>query len=177
MAAAEAVAAAMHAVLPGIDANDEKKTRAVFRFYCLVLSSIGELKVDLPTAYGSFSKLPKFFWQCKMPFRNAVLEIRKSLLPHHISGFHKEEQVPLQLAYYWLQSDTSGLPLFKEEWLDDLLARIFELLRNLDSPETRSDLSVSGQPGGHTEVQSFLLNDDCMFRYFAQPSEAANTRA
>ena len=57
VAAAEAVAAAMHAVLPGIDANDERKTRAVFRFYCLVLSSIGELKVlfyslqDLPQAF------------------------------------------------------------------------------------------------------------------------------
>ena len=63
-----------------------------------------------------------------------------------------------------LQNDTSGLPLFKEEWLDDLLSRIFELLQNLHSPDTRSDLSVSGQTGGHTEVQSFLLNDDCMFR-------------
>lgn len=35
----------MTAVLPGIDANDEKKTRAVFRFYCVVLASVGGLEV------------------------------------------------------------------------------------------------------------------------------------
>ena len=44
-AAAEAIAAAMHATLPGIDANDERKTRAVFRLYCMVLVSVGPLDV------------------------------------------------------------------------------------------------------------------------------------
>lgn len=44
VAAAQAVAGAMNAVLPGIDANDERKTRAVFRFYCVILASVGELK-------------------------------------------------------------------------------------------------------------------------------------
>lgn len=47
-AAAEAVAAAMNATLPGIDANDERKTRAVFRFYCMVLASTGMFDVSNP---------------------------------------------------------------------------------------------------------------------------------
>jgi hypothetical protein len=37
------VAEAMMAVLPGIDANDEAKTAAVFQFYTAVLSSIPHL--------------------------------------------------------------------------------------------------------------------------------------
>ncbi len=45
-AAAEAVAAAMNATLPGIDANDEGKTRAVFRFYCMVLATTSSLAVS-----------------------------------------------------------------------------------------------------------------------------------
>lgn len=47
-AAANVLAAAMMAVLPGIDANDEPKTLAAFRFFCIVLSSVGELSVRLP---------------------------------------------------------------------------------------------------------------------------------
>ena len=49
-AGGEAVAAAMMATLPGIDANDPSKTLACFRFYCMVLSSIGMLQVRLPSA-------------------------------------------------------------------------------------------------------------------------------
>lgn len=40
-AGAQAVAAAMMATLPGIDANDPRKTLACFRLYCVVLSSVG----------------------------------------------------------------------------------------------------------------------------------------
>ena len=32
------------ATLPGIDANDPRKTLACFRFYCIVLSSVGMLQ-------------------------------------------------------------------------------------------------------------------------------------
>jgi hypothetical protein len=38
----------MMAVLPGIDANDEQKTLVAFRFFCIVLSSVGELSVRAP---------------------------------------------------------------------------------------------------------------------------------
>ena len=47
VAGGEAVAAAMMATLPGIDANDPSKTLACFRFYCMVLSSVGTLQVGL----------------------------------------------------------------------------------------------------------------------------------
>ena len=47
-AGAQAVAAAMMATLPGIDANDPRKTLACFRLYCVVLSSVGILQVWLP---------------------------------------------------------------------------------------------------------------------------------
>lgn len=44
----EVLADAMMALLPGLDANDERKTCAVFRFYTIVLSSIPGLKVRIP---------------------------------------------------------------------------------------------------------------------------------
>lgn len=37
----------MMATLPGIDANDPPKSLAAFRFYCCVLSTVGELPVGL----------------------------------------------------------------------------------------------------------------------------------
>ncbi len=45
-AGAQAVAGAMMATLPGIDANDPRKTLACFRFYSVVLSSVGTLKAS-----------------------------------------------------------------------------------------------------------------------------------
>ena len=39
---------AMNATLPGIDANDEAKTLACFRFYCSALSCMGQLEVQHP---------------------------------------------------------------------------------------------------------------------------------
>lgn len=63
-----------------------------------------------------------------------------------------------------MQGEAIGLPLYTEEWVEDLLARIFDLLTNVDSPETRSDLSVNGNPGVNHDCQSFLLNDNCMYR-------------
>ena len=44
--AGEFVAGAMMATLPAIDANDPPKTLASFRFYCMVLSSVGTLQVS-----------------------------------------------------------------------------------------------------------------------------------
>ncbi len=43
------MAAAMEALLPAVDANDEAKTLAVFRFFCLVLSSVPSLEACLLT--------------------------------------------------------------------------------------------------------------------------------
>ncbi len=41
------VAGAMEALLPAVDANDEAKTLACFRFFCIVLSSLPRLEVML----------------------------------------------------------------------------------------------------------------------------------
>jgi hypothetical protein len=54
----QVIAEAMMAVLPGIDANDEAKTAAVFQFYTAVLSSIPALhgaaeEEDAAPVYGS----------------------------------------------------------------------------------------------------------------------------
>jgi hypothetical protein len=55
----QVIAEAMMAVLPGIDANDEAKTAAVFQFYTAVLSSIpalhgaAEEEDDAAPVYGS----------------------------------------------------------------------------------------------------------------------------
>lgn len=43
--AALLVAGALQALLPAVDANDEAKTLAVFRFYCVALSSVPRLEV------------------------------------------------------------------------------------------------------------------------------------
>ena len=45
----------MMAMLPGIDANDPPKSLAAFRFYCCVLSSVGQLPVGtvVGTAVGT----------------------------------------------------------------------------------------------------------------------------
>lgn len=41
----------MMATLPGIDANDPRKTLACFRLYCVVLSSVGTLQVQVSQGY------------------------------------------------------------------------------------------------------------------------------
>lgn len=45
VAAGEFLASAMMALLPGIDANDEHKALAVFRFYTVLLSSLPTIEV------------------------------------------------------------------------------------------------------------------------------------
>ena len=48
------MAGAMEALLPAVDANDEAKTLACFRFFCVVLSSVPSLEVDfLPSLIRS----------------------------------------------------------------------------------------------------------------------------
>ena len=46
VAVPEIIAQAMHAVLPGIDANDASKTLTVFNFLCILLSNLPQLPVS-----------------------------------------------------------------------------------------------------------------------------------
>ncbi|KAL0045726.1 hypothetical protein WJX82_002854 [Trebouxia sp. C0006] len=106
-AGAQAVAGAMLATLPGIDANDPRKTLACFRFYSVVLSSVGTL-----------------------------------------------------------QSGPGSLPLYTEEWVEELLSRVFGILGNLEAPQTRSDhAAVQGNASSAaSDSASFLLEGNSMFR-------------
>ncbi|KAL0043408.1 hypothetical protein WJX79_003790 [Trebouxia sp. C0005] len=106
-AGAQAVAGAMMATLPGIDANDPRKTLACFRFYSVVLSSVGTL-----------------------------------------------------------QSGPGSLPLYTEEWVEELLSRVFGILGNLEAPQTRSDhAAVQGNAtSAASDSASFLLEGNSMFR-------------
>lgn len=52
--AGQLVAGAMRALLPAVDANDEAKTLAVLRFFCVVLSSVPRLEVRWRWAESPF---------------------------------------------------------------------------------------------------------------------------
>ncbi|KAK9835280.1 hypothetical protein WJX84_012367 [Apatococcus fuscideae] len=106
--ASEALVNAMNATLPGIDANDEAKTLACFRFYCSALSCMGQLEAE----------------------------------PQHY-------------------------PLYLSEWVEELMSRIFAILHNLDSPETRTE-SAAAADAASTHSQSFLLHSESMFRPMAE---------
>jgi hypothetical protein len=57
----QVVAEAMMAVLPGIDANDEAKTAAVFQFYTAVLASLPALRGQDPDDDDGLEGAPLFF--------------------------------------------------------------------------------------------------------------------
>ena len=66
-----------------------------------------------------------------------------------------------------LQAGHGGLPLDAEEWVEGLLSRIFVILSNLESPETRGDhASNQGNlmSGNSLDNASFLLEGNSMFR-------------
>ena len=52
------------------------------------------------------------------------------------------------------------LPLDTEEWVDDLLTRLFAVLTHLEAPETRSE----GSAGVKADQRSFLLDKTSMYK-------------
>jgi hypothetical protein len=105
--AAQSVASALMATLPGIDANDPPKSLAVFRLYCCVLSCSGELPETPGIVPGS-------------------------------------------------------LPLYTEEWVFELLSRIFTVITNLDAPDAGAE--HGGREDGSSDGATFLLEGSSMFR-------------
>ena len=59
VSAGEILAQSMMALLPGIDANDEHKVQAVFRFYVVALSSLPVIQVS-PTERHQSCELHNF---------------------------------------------------------------------------------------------------------------------
>ena len=58
-----------------------------------------------------------------------------------------------------------GLPLPAEEWVEELLVRVFAILSNLEAPE-RGEHNAGGRDGGDSGL-SFLLAGNSMFRFAA----------
>lgn len=75
---------------------------------------------------------------------------------------------PIEGACLWmLQGGPGSLPLYTEEWVEELLARVFSILANLEAPQTRSDhAAVQGNASAPaSDSASFLLEGNSMFRY------------
>lgn len=66
-----------------------------------------------------------------------------------------------------MQGGAGDLPLYTQEWVEELLSRVFGILGNLEAPETRSDHSaVQGNASAAaSDHASFLLEGNSMFRY------------
>jgi hypothetical protein len=114
----QVIAEAMMAVLPGIDANDESKTAAVFQFYTAVLASIPQLRGaadedDADPAGGSADVL--------------------------MGGGGGQ---PGAAGVY-------RLPLYLEDWVEQVMERLLSLLSNLDTG--------AGHKGTDTQAKSDLL--------------------
>ncbi|DBA73425.1 TPA: hypothetical protein ACH3X1_011462 [Trebouxia sp. C0004] len=64
------------------------------------------------------------------------------------------------------QSGSGSLPLYTEEWVEELLSRVFGILGNLEAPQTRSDhAAVQGNASSAaSDSASFLLEGNSMFR-------------
>ena len=97
-AGAAAVASAMMAALPGIDANDPPKSLAAFRFYCCVLSSIGELPSSDSTALDGSNAIiiPLDTEQWSMELFERIFAIISNLdvgadISHNTSGMDGDE--------------------------------------------------------------------------------------
>ncbi len=119
-ACAQLIAEAMMAVLPGIDANDEAKTAAVFQFYSAVLASVPILGTD---SAEDDDDNPM-----------AAMEGGAST---HAAGSAASVAAPAAAL---------RLPLYVHEWVDMVLERIFTLLQNLDTgPGARAD-EIYGKP-------------------------------
>ena len=65
-----------------------------------------------------------------------------------------------------MQSGPGSLPLYTEEWVEELLSRVFGILGNLEAPQTRSDhAAVQGNAAAAaSDSASFLLEGNSMFR-------------
>ncbi len=64
-----------------------------------------------------------------------------------------------------------GLPLPAEEWVEELLVRVFAILGNLEAPE-RGEHGAGSRAGGDSGL-SFLLAGNSMFRC-APPCDPAS---
>lgn len=80
-------------------------------------------------------------------------------IPVHITPF----LVPCSLQEH-PGSHPGALPLYTEEWAEELLSRVFSIISNLDAPDHGAEDGGQGEGLGSSEEMSFLLNGNSMFR-------------
>lgn len=143
------------ATLPGIDANDEPKSLAAFRFYCCVLGALGQLPVSgQETPGGAGGAEAALVSVAALHHLPLLLHSPQLSLPPPPPPPLSLPPPPLLLLMLLLttsaappphptpplspqEGPTAALPLLSEEWVDELLARCFAIISNLDSPEHR----------------------------------------
>lgn len=173
------------ATLPAIDANDEPKSLAAFRFYCCALGSLGQLPVRLsgvlpsrPACVLRLCLLGETQYSAHLLLRTGVpwpaargcwsllmlgaAQLERSPAPRNTErdaahrNLHpsclpcqKEKQCLTFKSHPCLshiialqESPTPTLPLYSEEWVEELLSRVFAIITNLDSPEHRGKLDL-----------------------------------
>ena len=64
----------------------------------------------------------------------------------------------------FVQGGPGSLPLYAEEWVEELLSRVFGILGNLEAPQTRSDHAAVQGNATTAPTASFLLEGNSMFR-------------
>lgn len=138
------------ATLPAIDANDEPKSLAAFRFYCCVLGSLGQLPVR-PRCMLAHACLPHFRQRAapclghpQPPWLHARLsKERRQAAPYRLLLPPRPPCSPAPQ-----EAPSPSLPLYSEEWLEELLSRVFAIITNLDSPEHRGGWCGFGNGSG-----------------------------
>ncbi|WIA33391.1 hypothetical protein OEZ86_006527 [Tetradesmus obliquus] len=145
----QVIAEAMMAVLPGIDANDEAKTAAVFQFYTAVLSSIpalhgaAEEEDDAAPVYGSVEG------------GGSSMDGVEYAAAAGSNGSSGSRNAPVY-----------RLPLYLDDWVDQVMERLFTLLGNLDTGPSHRGTDMQAKP--ELLLQSTHLGKDTMYHSFFQ---------
>ncbi|KAF8058035.1 proteasome activator subunit 4 [Scenedesmus sp. PABB004] len=141
---AQLVAEAMMAVLPGIDANDEAKTAGVFQFYTAVLGS-------LPALRGLAEEDDDGGGPAGMDFEGGGGGAGGGRSGSGANGNGG-------IAY--------RLPLYLDDWVEQVMERLFTLLGNLDTGPSHRGTDQQAKP--ELLLQSTHLGKDTMYHSFLQ---------
>ena len=104
--------------------------------------------------------------------------LSNSFIPIHSNSFnsfnsfipiHSFQFTPIH-SFQFIQetpgSVPGALPLYTEEWMEELLSRIFIVITNLDAPDASAE--HGGREDGHSDSSTFLLEGTSMFRPFME---------
>lgn len=165
------------ATLPAIDANDEPKSLAAFRFYCCTLGSLGQLPVSFLHVVLSSNLLFLAAFRlfcCTLGFWTSCRRVSTGGVQPHPDAMRCHSPSPTVLPTICLQEAPSPtLPLYAEEWVEELLGRCFAIITNLDSPEHRGEPSCASLVCITCTVAHALLPDTICALHCARQGLAA----